>query len=85
MKLPLKPICTSKDIRKDGTSLIFIQYCFSAENRTALNTKIAIPPKNWDEKKLTIRQNLPECYGKATVLCGNHKSQRQAVSNNRKG
>jgi len=64
MKLPLKPICTSKDIRKDGTSLIFIQYCFSAENRTNLNTKIAIPPKFWDEKKLTIRQNLPSEFGK---------------------
>jgi integrase len=63
MKLPLKPICTSKEIRKDGTSLIFIQYCFSAENRTNLNTKIAIPPKYWDEKKLTIRQTLPSCYG----------------------
>src|SRR3569833_1180308 len=43
MLLPIKPICQRKDMRKDGTSLIFIQYCCNSDNRTLLNTEIAIP------------------------------------------
>lgn len=63
MKLPPKPVCTEKDMRSDGTSIIFIQYCYSSEKRTNLNTKIAIPPKYWDKKELTISHNLPSCHG----------------------
>ena len=43
MKLPLKPICQAKDVRKDGTSIFFIQYCFIGEKRAVLSLKIAIP------------------------------------------
>lgn len=63
MLLPLKPICEKKDMRRDGTSIIFIQYCFSAERRTKLNTEIAIPPNFWNKKQLTIKENLPADYG----------------------
>jgi hypothetical protein len=44
MLLPIKPICERKDISRDGTSLVYIQYCYSSEKRTLLNTEIAIPP-----------------------------------------
>jgi hypothetical protein len=38
MLLPLKPICSRREIRRDGTSIIYIQYCFSSKHRTDLNT-----------------------------------------------
>ena len=42
MLLPIKPICSASKIRRDGTSLIFIQYCLNTENKTLLNTEIGI-------------------------------------------
>ncbi len=66
--LPLKPICERKNIRKDGTSIIFIQFCFSAENRTLLNTEIAIPPAFWNKKRLCISNDLPFVFGNAVAL-----------------
>jgi len=68
MLLPLKPICERKFIRRNGTSLIYIQYCFSTEKRTLLNTEIAIPPAYWNKKRLCIANNLPEAFGKAQYL-----------------
>ena len=48
MVLPIKPICKANKIRKYGTSLIFIQYCFSARKRTLLNTDYKIPEEDSD-------------------------------------
>ncbi|GAA4748957.1 site-specific integrase [Flavisolibacter ginsenosidimutans] len=61
--LPLKLICERKNIRKDGTSVVFIQYCYSAENRTILNTEIAVPPAFWNKKTGSISKDLPAGYG----------------------
>jgi hypothetical protein len=63
MLLPIKPICDRKDMRRDGTSLIYLQYCYSSEKRTLLNTEISIPPLFWNKKRLCISENLPELYG----------------------
>lgn len=68
MLLPLRPICKEKNIRRDGTSLIYIQYCYSSENRTLLNTNIAVPPVFWNKKKLCINSDLPVSFGKADEL-----------------
>jgi len=68
MLLPIRPICNRKKTRKDGTSLIQIQYCFSAESKTLLNTGIAIPPNFWVKKSLSISEKLPPGYGNAEVL-----------------
>lgn len=68
MLLPIKPICNKKKVRRDGTSIIFIQYCFSSTNRTLLNTEIAIPPQYWDARKLCITKDLPESYGNSEHL-----------------
>lgn len=68
MLLPVKPICERKFVRRDGTSVIYIQYCFSAEKRTLLNTQIAIPPAYWNKKRLGIATNLPQEFGKAQHL-----------------
>jgi site-specific recombinase XerD len=68
MLLPIKPICKKALIRRDGTSIVFIQYCHSLEKRTLLNSGIAIPPNFWNLKRLRINADLPECYGNADNL-----------------
>ncbi|MFL5739619.1 MAG: site-specific integrase, partial [Flavisolibacter sp.] len=68
MLLPLRLLCTDKFIRKDGTSIIFIQYCFSAEKRVLLNSGIAIPPQFWNHKKQHVLTSLPPRYGAVDLL-----------------
>ena len=68
MLLPLKLICDDRRIRRDGTTPIYIQYCFSAERRTLLNTEIAVPPIFWNKGKLCVSNNLPLCYGEPKRL-----------------
>jgi hypothetical protein len=46
----VKPICKKNKAHKDGTSVVFIQYCFTSSGRTLLNTGIAIPSNYWNEK-----------------------------------
>ena len=68
MNLPIKAICEERFMRKDGTSLIYIQYCYSAEKRTLLNTEIAIPPDCWNRKKACISEKLPIEFGIVKTL-----------------
>lgn len=68
MLLPIKPICKKAEKRKDGTSIISIQYCYSLEKRTLLNSGIAIPPEYWNLKKLCVNSDLPESYGNVDTL-----------------
>ncbi|MES2331298.1 MAG: tyrosine-type recombinase/integrase [Bacteroidota bacterium] len=68
MSFPIKPVCKKALVRKDGTSIIFIQYCHSAEKRTLLNTGISIPPTYWSPKKLRVNDDLPALYGRADEL-----------------
>jgi site-specific recombinase XerD len=62
MFLPIKPICDRRS-RRDGTSNILIQYCFSSERRTVLNTEMAIPPTCWNKRLLRINPDLPTTFG----------------------
>ena len=55
-------------MRKDGTSIIFIQYCYSSEKRTNLNTCVAIPAKYWSKKKQIITSDLPKEFGSVDIL-----------------
>lgn len=50
-------------MRKEGTSVVYIQYCFSSQRRTLLNTHIAIPPAFWDQHNCCIKDDLPDTYG----------------------
>ena len=68
MLLPLSLICEKKDMRKDGTSIVFIQYCYSSDKRTILNTGIAIPPRYWSKKRQIITSDLPKEYGTVDFL-----------------
>jgi hypothetical protein len=68
MLLPLKTICSATKVRRDGTSLIFIQYCKSETNKTLLNTGIAIPFNYWNKKLGRIAGNLPPEVGNSEKL-----------------
>lgn len=68
MPLPLKLICKKNKTRKDGTSLIFIQYCFSPEKRTLLSTGISIPPEYWKSRMQKISSGLPPEFGDYSVF-----------------
>ena len=71
MLLPLSLICKKTKVRKDGTSLIKIQYCYSSDKRTELDTQISIPPKYWNRKSHRIADDLPVTYGNPSELNGN--------------
>jgi hypothetical protein len=68
MLLPIRPICTAKRTSRDGTSPIFLQYCYSTTKRTLLNTGINIPPEYWQPKQMSISSKLPLTYGDAAKL-----------------
>ena len=63
MLLPIKPICPASKARKDGTSIIFLQYCKSEDDKTLLNTEIGIPPRYWNKKLKRVTDDLPSSYG----------------------
>ncbi|MDR3712525.1 MAG: site-specific integrase [Puia sp.] len=62
MFLPIKPIIDRRP-RKDGTSVITIQYCYSSDRRTLLFTGLAVPPRYWNKKLLRISPELPTDFG----------------------
>ncbi len=68
MLLPIKPICPKAKIRKDGTSIVFLQYCGTNDKKTLLNTGIAIPPKYWSKRSNCISETLPDIYGSTLAL-----------------
>jgi hypothetical protein len=68
MRQPIKLIIKKGKVRKDGTSLIFLQYCYSAERRILLSTEVAIPPSYWNKKSGRISKDLPIVYGDVELL-----------------
>lgn len=68
MGQPIKLITKKGTVRKDGTSLIFVQYCHSADKRILLSTGVAIPPNFWNKKTGRISESLPEEFGDAQQL-----------------
>lgn len=60
--LGVKAICDRR-ARKDGTSPVCIQYCYSSDERTVLNTEIYIPIKYWSKKLCRIANDLPPTFG----------------------
>jgi Arm DNA-binding domain len=63
MRLPIKPLCEQKRVRSDGTSMIFLQYCYDAEHKSFLSTEIPIPPEFWNRQQLCVKETLPPDYG----------------------
>ena len=67
MLLPIKPICVRRP-RRDGTSAISIQYCYSSDRRTLLFTGLAVPPRYWDTRSTKISSGLPPAFGDAGTM-----------------
>jgi len=63
MILPIKPVCKKEWVRRDGTSVIFLQYCFNSDERVLVDSGLAIPPEYWNKKNNRISTSLPEDYG----------------------
>jgi integrase len=68
MRQPIKLIIKKGTVRKDGTSLIFIQYCYSPTRRVLVSTDISIPEIYWNKKTCTISPLLPAEYGESDKL-----------------
>jgi hypothetical protein len=68
MVLPISIICRAKRVYEDGTTAVFIQYCYKATNRTLLHTGIKIPPNYWDQKQRCISEKLPAVFGNPAPL-----------------
>ena len=67
MLLPIKPICDRRP-RRDGTSAISIQYCYSSDRRTLLFTGLAVPPRYWNSRSTKIASDLPPKFGDAGTM-----------------
>jgi integrase len=63
MRLPIKLICRTNKVHVDGTSTVFIQYCYNAEQKTLLHTGIKIPPAYWNKKQCSVSDKLPIGFG----------------------
>jgi hypothetical protein len=68
MRQPIKLVVRKGKIRKDGTSLIFLQYCHTAARRVLISTGVAIPPKYWDKRSGRICEDLPQQFGQVKEL-----------------
>lgn len=68
MRQPIKLIMKKGTVRRDGTSMIFVQYCFSAQRRVLVATKIAIGECYWNRSTCSISQDLPPEYGNVAAL-----------------
>lgn len=58
MLFPIKLVCDRR-AHKDGTNSIGIQYCYTSEKRTIVNTEINIPIHYWNKKLSRISKELP--------------------------
>jgi integrase len=68
MRQPIKLIIKKGKSRRDGTSIIFLQYCFSQTRRTLISTDIAIPAEYWNKNTGSILSTLPTAYGNVEAL-----------------
>ena len=63
MRIPIKPLCEQKRLRRDGACTIYFQFFHDGEHRTFLNIQIQIPPDYWGKRKLCIKESIPKEFG----------------------
>ncbi len=68
MHFPVQLIYRPKKLNADGTSTIYVQYCYSATQRTLLHTGTKIQPQYWDKKQRLISSALPRDQGDYDAL-----------------
>ncbi len=79
MILPIKPICKKEWVRRDGTSVIFLQYCRNSEERVLVDTGLAIPPEFWNRKNSRISTSLPKEFGEVKDIESHLSSKMRRV------
>jgi Phage integrase SAM-like domain/Arm DNA-binding domain len=68
MGQPVKLIIKKGAVRKDGTAIIFLQYCHNSEQRILISTDVAIPPNCWNKRMSRINDTLPKQFGRVEEL-----------------
>ncbi len=68
MRHPIKLIVRKGKVRNNGTVIIYLQYCLSAEKRIILSTGIGIPIQYWNKKTGRLSKELPTIYGNIEEL-----------------
>ena len=63
MRFPVKIICRANRVHTDGTSSVFIRYCFNQKQKPILFTGIKIPAQYWNQKKSMISNLLLTAIG----------------------
>jgi hypothetical protein len=71
MRHPIKLIVRRAKVGKNGTTPISLQYCFSAEKRVVINTRISTPFQFWNKKTGRLSKDLPSSYGDVPELENN--------------
>lgn len=66
-------------MRGDGTSVLYIQYCYSSTNRLQLRTDIAIPHSFWNKKRECVSRSLPAEFGDAEIHNANLLRMRKGI------
>jgi integrase len=66
MAYPIKAICPN-DVRVDGTSIIYLQYC-APDGKRKLNTELSIPREFWNHKQRIVNDKLPREHGMYSEL-----------------
>jgi len=59
MRQSIKLVIKKSGARKDGLSLIFLQYCHSSKRRVLVGTDIAIPSIYWNKKREGSLKTFP--------------------------
>ena len=67
MQLPVKLICRTNRVQKDGTCSVCIQYCYG-EQKVLLHTGIKVPPLHWNNAQRCITDDLPTEFGTVADL-----------------
>ena len=68
MGQPIKLIIKKGAVRKDGTAVIFLQYCHNSEQRILVSTDVTIPPQYWNKRLERINETLPHQFGDVDKL-----------------
>ncbi len=80
-RYPIKFIVRNGKVRNDGTVLIYLQYCLTADKRIILSTGIGIPIQYWNKKTSRLSKDLPAIYGNTTELEWTLTEQLRKVEN----
>lgn len=73
----VKLVTKSKSTKKDGTTPIYLQYCYDSNKRTLINTGYCIEPKHWNPEKDLVRKN----YENHETLNGDLKDKLNKLEN----